>query len=146
METIHLRVVYDGAGPVHWDAAAGAFGLQDKGVVLHPGAAGAAGARVFDFTLQVKSPESDPPVLSGDFAHGPPSARFLYLGWSHRRDTHGGFAQRLKLPLATITSDQVRQALAKGRPLVATLVDHHPRATTTGANIGGTRAVDWALA
>lgn len=143
MDTIRLQLVYDGAGPVHWDGGPGAFGLQDKAEVLRPGVPGAGGAVVFDFTLQVKSADADAVVLVGDFAHGKPADRFLYLGW---RNAAGHFAQRLKLPLNTLTPDQVRQAVVEGRPLTATLVDHHPRATSTGANIGGTRPVAWIAA
>jgi hypothetical protein len=140
MQAIALQLIYDGAGPVHWEGGADAFGLQDRQGALHPGTPGAAGAVVFDFTLQVKSLDSPAAVLAGDFAHGSPAERFLYLGW---RNASGGFAQRLKLPLFTITSAQVREALDKGRPLTATLVDHDPRSTAKGANIGGARAVDW---
>ena len=142
MDTIRLQLIYDGAGPVHWDGGAGAFGLQDKAEVLHPGVPGAGGAVVFDFTLQVKSVDAGSAVLVGDFAHGKPAERFLYLGW---RNAAGNFAQRLKLPLAGITPAQARQAVVDGRLLTATLLDHHPRATSTGANIGGTRPVAWTL-
>ena len=143
METLRLRLTYDGKGPAIWTPAPGAFGLQDKAAVLHVGTPGKAGEVVFDFALQVKSMDADGVVLAGDFAHGKPAERFLYLGW---RNAAGAFAQRLKLPLHTITPAQARAAIAKGKPLVATLADHHPRATTTGANIGGTRPVTWALA
>ena len=143
MQAIHLQLIYDGKGPAIWTPAPGAFGLQDKAGALHPGTPGAAGAVVFDFTLQVRSLDAKAVVLTGDFAHGSPAERFLYLGWAN---TAGGFAQRLKLPLFNITPVQVREALAKGTPLTATLVDHHPRATSTGANIGGARSVDWTLA
>ena len=143
MEAIALQLIYDGAGPVHWDGGDGAFGLQDKTGTLHPGTPGAGGAVVFDFTLQAKSLDAATAVLIGDFAHGTPADRFVYLGW---RNATGAFAQRLKLPLFTITSEQVRQALDKGRPLTATLLDHHPKATSTGANIGGARRVTWTLA
>ena len=143
METIRLRLVYDGKGPAIWTPMPGAFGLQDKANVLHVGEPGRDGAVVFDFALQVKSLDATPPVFTGDFAHGKPAERFVYLGW---RNAIGGFAQRLKVPLGTITSEQVRQALAGGGPLTARLVDQSPRATTTGANIGGTRVVAWSLA
>jgi hypothetical protein len=143
MEAIALQLIYDGAGPVHWDGGAGEFGLQDRQGALHPGTRGAAGAVVFDFTLQVKSLDDQAVVLSGDLAHGSPTERFLYLAWA---DTSGGFAQRLKLPLSTITPAQVREALAKGTLLTATLTDHQPKATATGSNIGGSRPVDWILA
>lgn len=143
MDTVHLKLIYDGKGPIHWSRAPDAFGLQDKDAVLHLGKAGAKGTVVFDFALQVKDGSSEVPVLLGDFAHGPPSARFVYLGW---RNEQGAFAQRLKLPLSGITWSDVREAQRRGQPLVGTLVDHHPRVTTTGANIGGMRPMVWALA
>jgi hypothetical protein len=142
-DPLRIRLVYDGVGPVFWNGGPDAFGLQDKAAVLHPGTPGAGGAIVFDFTLQAKPAESGAVVLSGDFAHGPPSARFLYLGW---RNVEGHFAQRLKLSLATIGWEDVQQAFARQVPLAGTLVDHHPRATSTGANIGGSRPIAWALA
>jgi hypothetical protein len=39
METIHLRLTYDGAGPVHWNGSADLFGVQDKAGALLPGMA-----------------------------------------------------------------------------------------------------------
>ena len=141
MDSIRIRLIYDGSGPVHWDGGADAFGVQDKAGVLHGGIPGPAGATIFDLVFQVKSQDSDAPVLSGDFAHGPPAARFLYLGW---RNASGGFAQRLKLSLATLAWSDVRRAIERQQPLVGTLVDHHPKATSTGANIGGSRPISWA--
>ena len=140
MDTLRLRLTYDGKGPAIWTPAPRAFGLQDKDVVLHAGAPGPDGTTVFDFELQAWPHESGAAVLSGAFAHGPPAARFLYLGW---RDAQGAFAQRLKLPLSGIAWADAAAAIGQGRALAAALIDHQPRATTTGANIGGTRAVDW---
>jgi hypothetical protein len=143
MEAIALQLIYDGAGPVHWEGGAGAFGLQDRHGALHGGTPGAAGAVVFDFTLQVKSRDAGAVVLSGDLAHGSPAGRFLYLAWSN---TQGGFSRRLKLPLSTITPSQVREALDRGTMLTATLVDHPSKAADSGTPHGGTRPVDWILA
>ena len=142
METLRLRLTYDGRGPAIWTPMPGGFGLQDKAGLLHQGTPGPAGVAVFEFSLQAKPHDSGAAVLSGEFAHGPPAARFLYLGW---RNTQGGFAQRLKLPLSGVAWADVAAALARQQVLAATLVDHHPRATSTGANIGGTRAVTWAI-
>ena len=143
MDTLTLRLVYDGIGPAIWTPAPGAFGLQDKDAVLHAGTPGPRGTTVFEFSLVAKPhAASGALVLAGDFAHGPPAARFLYLAW---RNARGAFAQRLKIPLSTIGAADIESAAASGRALVARLVDHHPRATTTGANIGGTRPVAWAL-
>ncbi len=137
---IDLRVRYDGAGPVYWNGGPGDFGLQDKSEVLHQGRLEADGSVSFDLSLEVKSGSAEAPVLVGPFAHGPPGGRFLYLGWRNRT---GEYAQRLKLPLASIGWDDIRNASSAGKPLVCVLVDKHPRATTTGANIGGTRPVTW---
>lgn len=138
--SVQIRLIYDGVGPVTWCRDPHAFGVQDKAGMLHPGSPGPNGTVVFDLTFQAKSKGSAPPVLAGTFAHGPPNGRFIYLGW---RDERGGFAQRLKLPLGAITWSEIREALARQRPLVGTLVDHHPRATSTGANIGGSRPISW---
>jgi len=140
METIRLRLTYDGQGPAIWTPMPGAFGLQDKAAVLHPGTPGPGGVAVFEFALQARPHDSGAAILSGEFAHGPPAARFLYLGW---RNAQGAFAQRLKLPLTDIAWNDVAAAIARRQVLAATLVDHHPRATRTGANIGGTRGVTW---
>jgi hypothetical protein len=137
---IDLRVTYDGVGPVFWNGGPDHFGLQDASEILHRGEVGADGAVTFAFSLEVKTGRAGPPVFVGPFAHGPPAKRFLYLGWRNR---DGAFAQRLLLPLGPIGWDLVRQALSSGDPLVCRLVDKEPRATKTGANIGGTRHVDW---
>jgi hypothetical protein len=142
MNSIRLRVIYDGKGPLKWSGGPDGFGLQDKAGVLHRGSGGPHNTVIFDLSLQVKPADTDAPVFVGDFAHGPPAGRFLYLGW---RNAQGGFDQRLKLPLGTITHEDVRKALARDEPLVGVLADHHPRLTSTGENIGGTRAISWKL-
>lgn len=139
-DSIRIRLIYDGLGPVTWHRDPRAFGVQDKAGVLHNGSLGPDGTVLFDMQFQVKPNGAGGAVLSGSFAHGPPSGRFIYLGW---RELHGGFAQRLKLPLGTITWDTVGQAIAGQRSLLGTLVDHHPKATSTGANIGGSRPITW---
>ena len=142
MDTLRLRLTYDGKGPAIWTPAPGAFGLQDKAEALHPGTPGTGGVVVFEFALQARPHVSGAAILSGEFAQGPPAARFLYLGW---RNARGAYAQRLKLPLSGIAWSDAADAMQRDRPIVATLVDHHPRATRTGANIGGTRPVEWTI-
>jgi hypothetical protein len=131
MDSIRLRLTYDGKGPVHWNGGPALFGVQDKTGALDAGKPGPGGTRVFDL------------VLVGDIAHGSPAERFLYLSW---RNLEGNYAQRLKLPLDAIASRDARTALERQSPLTATLVDRQPRATSTGANIGGSRPISWALA
>ena len=136
---IRFTLKYDGLGPVYWINDPAQFGIQDKDAVLHQGRTDKDGVVAFDFSLELK-PGGAAPVFTGDFAHGKPAERFLYLGW---RNAQGAFAQRLKIPLGSIGWDQVRQAQETGKPLVAVLVDKTPKATTTGANIGGTRKLEW---
>jgi hypothetical protein len=143
MDLLRLRLIYDGVGPVHWTASAGAFGLQDKGEGLLEGRSCSKDTVVFEVTLRVNAGGSGELVLSGDFAHGPPAGRFLYLSW--RNPGGHGYAQRLKLPLSGIHWDLVRNASARDVAVVARLLDHDPRATSTGANIGGTRSIEWGL-
>jgi hypothetical protein len=142
MDFVHLRVVYDGNGPLIWGRKPGTFGLQDKDGRLQIGTIGAAGETTFELSLQVKSGKSGEPVLLGFFAHGPSAGRFLYLSWA---EGDGTLAQRLKLPLAGIEWSDIRESVKQQKPLVGVLVDHEPRVTSTGANIGGSRPVCWKL-
>ena len=142
MASLNMRLIYDGVGPVHWDPFPGAFGLQNKAGVLQAGESGENGRVIFDFLLLVKVGAASTPVFGGEYAHGPSANRFLYLSWAQR---DGGYAQRLKIPLVSIRNGDVQQALARSMVLVATVLDHHPKATATGVNIGGTREVVWQL-
>ncbi len=136
---ISFTLRYDGLGPVYWVNDPAQFGIQDKAGALHQGRVETDGEVAFEFTLELK-PGTAAPVFTGNLAHGSPSERFLYLGW---RNAQGGFAQRLKIPLGPICWEEVRAAQEAGRPLVATLIDKTPKATSTGANVGGTRKVEW---
>ena len=140
LERVNLRLIYRGKGPVFWSGGPSAFGAQDKDEKLHPGQTFAGGGLAFDLALEVKPEGLGAPVFVGPFAHGPASERFLYLSW---RNLTGEYAQRFKLPLGSISWADIRAARAAGRPLVGEVVDLHPRATSTGANIGGTRAIIW---
>jgi hypothetical protein len=120
--TVRLRIIYDGTPPNVWDGGAKDFGLQDKANVLHLGKAERDGRVVFEVELPVKPEKSTSPVFLGDFAHGPPKERFLYLSW---RNANGAYAQRLKLPLGTIGwSDHGRSA---GQDVSGAFIDVHER-------------------
>ena len=136
---ISFTLRYDGLGPVYWINDPAYFGIQDKDGLLHRGQTDKDGVVSFDFTLELR-PNTPKPIFIGEFAHGSPTERFLYLGW---RNAHMAFAQRLKVPLGSIGWDEVEKAQAAGKPLVATVIDKNPKATSTGANIGGTRKVEW---
>jgi len=136
--SVRLRVVYDGTPPNTWDGDAKNFGVQDKANVLHPGKTERDGHVVFDISVELKPERTANPVFVGDFAHGSPEERFLYLGW---RNTNGAYAQRLKLPLGGITWDHIEKA--KGKPIVGEVAPSNKPRVPGGTNVGGTRAVVW---
>jgi hypothetical protein len=140
LEHVRLQLIYRGAGPVFWSGGATEFGVQDKDENLHLGETSPDGGLTFDLALEVKPEGPGAPVFVGPFAHGPANARFLYLSW---RNLTGEYAQRLKLPLGGIAWADIRAARPADRPLVGELADLAPRATSTGANIGGTRPIVW---
>jgi len=141
LEQLRLRVIYRGKGPVFWSGGPSQFGVQDKDNNLLVGQPSPDGGLTFDLALQVKPEGAGAPVFLGPFAQGPANKRFLYLSW---RNATGEYAQRLGLPLGTISWDDIHASWAADRPLVGELVDMNPKATTTGANIGGRRPIVWA--
>ena len=140
LESVRLQVHYHGTGPVKWSGGPGHFGVQDKTENLLLGEVGEDGSVKFDLSIEVKPEDTASPVFIGPFAHGPPGGRFLYLSW---RNSEGNYAQRFKLPLGSITWNDVRSAWRTDQPIVGELVDRQPRITSTGANIGGSRPVAW---
>jgi hypothetical protein len=142
MNAVALRLIYDGKGPLNWSRKPGTFGLQDKEGHLQLGTLGPDGTVIFELALQVKAGKSGEPVFLGSFAHGSPKGRFLYLAWAEEK---GILAQRLKLPLGGISWNDIRESFEQQKPLVGVLIDHHPRVTSTGANIGGSRPISWSL-
>jgi hypothetical protein len=138
MLTVRLRVVYDGTPPNVWDGGASDFGVQDKGNVLYPGKIERDGRVMFDVSLALKPEKTANPVFLGDFAHGSPKDRFLYLSW---RNANGAYAQRLKLPLGAITWRDIEKA--KTNPLIGEVAPSKKPRAPGGTNIGGTREVTW---
>jgi Family of unknown function (DUF5990) len=137
--TIRLRIVYDGTLPNRWDGGPNDFGLQDKANMVHPGKTLADGRVVFELSLAVKPEETAAPIVLGDFVHGPPKERFLYLSW---RNASGAYAQRLKLPLVGVTW----KALGKANELVGEVAPSSKPRVPGATNLGGTRAVVWSRA
>jgi hypothetical protein len=135
---VRLRIVYDGTPPNVWDGGAKDFGLQDKANVLRPGKMERSGHVVFEVAIDVKPERTTAPIFLGDFAHGSPKERFLYLSW---RNANGAYAQRLNLPLAGITWSDIDRARAK--PLIGEVAASNKPRVPGGTNIGGTRAVTW---
>jgi len=100
------------------------FGLQDKGGGVHAAKRAAKTRSVFACDLAVGS-GTGTPTLSGPFAHGPPSSRFLYLSW--RRVGGTGWIERIKIPLS-MSANQIRTALRTGQTLETDVTGRRPHA------------------
>lgn len=125
--TVRLRLLHDGAGPASGEPCV--FGLQNAREEIRAGAPAADGRLAFEFELRVKDgPDPARPVFLGDYAMGPPAARFVYLSWKHTGGA-GGYIGRLKAQLGGVTWAQVREAQATGRALTA---DMTGRSTGSG--------------
>jgi hypothetical protein len=65
------------------------------------------------FELAVRVRAGDPPVVLGEIAQGPPSARFLYVTWGTRAGQPGSrWDRRAKVPLSGITATAVAAVTA----------------------------------
>ena len=130
-DTVNVRVLHDGAKPIHDTGEAYRLGLQRGRDDVQEGQVLADGRLAFDIALRVKpGPDPERPVFLGEFAQGTADARFLHLGWKPDRP---GWINRAKVPLSGISWAQVREAQTSGRPLVADATGrqpHQPRPLT----------------
>ena len=78
MADLRLRLTCLNPPPATWGGEPTEFGLQDRAGAVHPGTALPDGALLFELSVAL-------PRFGGDFVHGPPSGRFRYLGYRHRR-------------------------------------------------------------
>lgn len=67
---------------------------------------------VFEFPVSVADVSSHPPRLTGEFAQGPPAARFVYVNSGTYAGQLGScWSRRAKVPLSGITGALVQAAL-----------------------------------
>lgn len=92
-----------------------AFAMQSGRADLVPPFSAAHGALVFEFSVSVADPLSNPVRLTGDFAQGPASARFVYINsGTYAGQVDSIWSRRAKIPLAGITPKLVQSALKRG--------------------------------
>ena len=84
--------------------AADQFGLQDKKGALDLGTTQSDGSRLFTCSVEAKLSE-DMLDFSGAVVQGTKGGRFLYLSWAY---DVGSWVRRIKIPLSTITPEQIR--------------------------------------
>ncbi len=105
-------------------AQPGAFGLQDKNRRLLPLAQQADGSAVFRCQVQAKpAAASGPPNFSGACTHGTPQDRFLYLSLRSVDGPEEAWIKRIKVPLKSITWEQVEAAARHADARLACTVD-----------------------
>ena len=83
------------------------FGLLDK-QGPHAGRAGESSVLQWDVDFAVKGDvATEPPRLVGPFVHGTAAEPFLYLGLRPAGIERGKWIRRMKIPLRTITWEQI---------------------------------------
>jgi hypothetical protein len=109
------------------------FGLQDKSAAAHwklqAGIRKGNGDFVFDCEARVRPhPRTGEPNFLGDFVHGLPDERFLYLSWRPKDcqplQPAMGFSswtRRMKIHLSGITWQQIEEATQAGGVLEASV-------------------------
>jgi hypothetical protein len=110
------------------------FGLQDKNGILLEALPDADGALIYECDLKAKPGAGDTVNFLGSYAHGTPTARFLYLSWAYAGRTPPHWIKRIKIPLSAIPWKQVEEA-AQSQRLLEAQVDGRRAATVTP--IGG---------
>lgn len=126
--TVRLRLLHDNDPPAHDTGEPYVFGLQTTKQEILPGRTLPGGGLVFDFELKVKpGTDAEHPVFGGPLACGPVDDRFVYLSW--KAVLRGGYINRIKARLSSITWDQVRQAQKPGRVLEADMKGRTPHDT-----------------
>jgi hypothetical protein len=117
-----LRLRIDCAKPPDPTRHGAEFGLQEKRAgdwVLHSGTKQPNGDFIFDFECDVKPKgPGAPPDFGGQFVHGKPGERFVYLSWKPRGWTPGEpepgaphCVRRMKIHLKSVQWLQVEEAL-----------------------------------
>lgn len=128
---VRLRVVCK--APPDPDQHGAHFGLQDNSNAthwaLHAGIRKANGDFVFECDVRVRpNARTGSPNFLGDFVHGKPDERFLYLSWRPKgcglgqpASASAVWTRRMKIHLRTITWPQIEEATQAGAVLEATV-------------------------
>lgn len=128
---VRLRIVCK--APPDPDRYGAEFGLQDNSNtanwVLHPGKRKPNGDLHFECEVRVRpNARTGQPNFLGDFVHGTPEKRFLYLSWrpkdcrlGQREPLSPCWQRRMKIHLNTIPWERIEEATRLGEVLEATV-------------------------
>ena len=119
-QTVKVRVISARYPPEKQANPALIFGMQDKAKNVHPGAEQANGEIWFECELRVKHDEKTGTLnFLGDYAHGTPQQRFIYLALGYLEMGHYVGIKRWKIHLSPLTWAQVKQAIDRNATLQA---------------------------
>jgi len=104
--SIRLRVICFDPPLAQLDGRATQFGLQDKNGKLNTGQLLGNGSRMFECEVRAK-PTADGVNILGEFTHGTPAARFLYLSLRYVDEPNVDWIKRIKVPLTSIRWPQI---------------------------------------
>ncbi len=126
LNTLALRIICTDPPSTEVNGRPALFGVQDKAGDLMQGQPTADNALQFDISLTISA--HDPARLSGKQVHGTPAERFIYLSYRYA-DTPGEWIKRIKVPLKTITADQLGVLRQEADRMLVTTVDGRRSAT-----------------
>jgi hypothetical protein len=118
---VRLRVICYDPPLAQIDGRPTQFGLQDKSGALRVGVLQGNGARVFECEVRAKPTEDGGVNFLGDYTHGTPSDRFLYLSYGYVDNPGDGWIKRIKVPLSDIQWAQVERTINEGQVLEASV-------------------------
>ncbi len=132
---VRLRITCLNPPIGHYEGGATEFGLQDKQQALHAGHPQPDGSIAFDVELSVQRDEMTGAMRwRGPYVHGTPVAPFIYLTWARLAPAPSRWIRRMKIPLSTITSQQIEAATSGTHARLEARVD--------GARSGTVRLLD----
>ena len=106
-----------------------AFGLQDKQQGLLAGEQVTPQQGHYHFQLDVTQQPNGNPNFTGEYAHGPPKARFLYLTLRATQGPELQIIKRIKITLMPITWAQVQAVLDDANKVLRVKVSGQGAAT-----------------
>ena len=96
------------------------FAVQQGRTDLLAPVKASATSLIFEFPVSVADTTSQPSRITGEFAQGPPSGRFVYVNsGTLAGQTNSCWTRRAKVPLTSISNTLLRSALADGLILEA---------------------------
>lgn len=125
--TIPVRIVWNERSSREYEGKPTEFGLQDTNQKVHPGTKAPDGATHFECMVEVRrDPKIRRIVFAGPFAHGPTTARFLYLSWRLVDASKGSWIRRVKIPLSAVTVEQIDAIEKEGGLLQTDVTGRRP--------------------